>query len=169
MLDAPSLNSESIDLIRRNMREDPSRFVSCVSTLRDLVSNRPPIREICLNVLLDYCINPDVKMRSTSIVAVKKWVPDHQDIAPKVESFAIQALQTLTQSTIPDDDIDVDNEVKDENGDTEMKDNDNNNNKESEKEEEENENDSKTKEQEVVRHAELFFALCARKNELLDE
>ncbi|KAG2226315.1 hypothetical protein INT45_005987, partial [Circinella minor] len=162
MLDAPSLNSESIDLIRRYMREDPTRFVSCVSTLRDLVSNRPPIREICLNVLLDYCINPDVKMRSTSIVAVKKWVPDHQDIAPKVESFAIQALHTLTQPTIPDDD----NMDNDENGDTKMKDN---NNKESEKEEEEKENDSKTKEQEVVRHAELFFALCARKNELLDE
>ncbi|KAI8144483.1 Symplekin tight junction protein C terminal-domain-containing protein [Fennellomyces sp. T-0311] len=142
MLDAPALNTEAIDILRRNMREEPQRFVSCVSTLRDLVAHRPPVREVCLNVLLDYCINPDVKMRSTSIVAVKKWVPDHQAIAPKVEAYAIQALQTLTMASLGED--------KSEN--------------------DEMETDKEAwKEQDVVRHAELFFALCAKKNDLLDE
>ncbi|KAI9495403.1 Symplekin tight junction protein C terminal-domain-containing protein [Zychaea mexicana] len=170
MLDAPALNAESIDLIRRNMRENPARFVSCVSTLRDLVAHRPPVRQVCLNVLLDYCINRDVKMRSTSIVAVRKWVPDHPAIAPQVEAYAIQALQTLTQSGDDDDDENGQEkqDVEDEQGDTTMttpaakQDG-------QQGQEEEDEDAEAWKEQDVVRHAELFFALCAKKNDLLDE
>lgn len=145
LLDAPAINSEVIDVLRKLMKEEPARFVSCVSTLRDLVANRIPTRDMCLNVLLEYCLNPDIKMRSTSIVAVKKWVPDHPAISPKVQSFAIEALETLTRGPPP--------------GTTKM----------DGMEPMETEDSNEWSELDVVRHAELFFALCAKQNDLLDE
>ncbi|KAJ8651678.1 hypothetical protein O0I10_012746 [Lichtheimia ornata] len=160
LLDAPAINTEAIDLIRKHMSDEPSRFVSCVSTLRDLVANRPPVRDMCLDVLLEYCTNPDVKMRSTGIVVVKKWVPDHPTIAPKVEAFAIKALHTLTGEPPAKKVEAMDVDPPTENGqeqDTE------------EEKKEQVEEPAEWSEQDVVRHAELFFALCAKKNDLLDE
>lgn len=160
LLDAPAINTEAIDLIRQHMTNEPSRFVSCVSTLRDLVANRPPVRDMCLDVLLEFCTNPDVKMRSTGIVVVKKWVPDHPTIAPKVEAYAIKALDTLTgepPAKKVEEKMDVDPPVENGQQDTE------------EEKKEQVEEPAEWSEQDVVRHAELFFALCAKKNDLLDE
>lgn len=160
LLDAPAINTEAIDLIRQHMTNEPSRFVSCVSTLRDLVANRPPVRDMCLDVLLEFCTNPDVKMRSTGIVVVKKWVPDHPTIAPKVEAYAIRALDTLTgepPAKKVEEKMDVDSPVENDQQDTE------------EEKKEQVEEPAEWSEQDVVRHAELFFALCAKKNDLLDE
>lgn len=160
LLDAPAINTEAIDLIRKHMSDEPSRFVSCVSTLRDLVANRPPVRDMCLDVLLEYCTNPDVKMRSTGIVVVKKWVPDHPTIAPKVEAFAIKALHTLTGEPPAKKVEAMDVDPPTENGQQEDTE---------EEKKEQVEEPAEWSEQDVVRHAELFFALCAKKNDLLDE
>ncbi|KAG0189235.1 hypothetical protein DFQ28_003699 [Apophysomyces sp. BC1034] len=143
LVDAPALNADVVDIIRNQMREQPERFVSCVSTLRDLVTSRLTVRDKCLSVLLDLCISPDKKTRLTSIVAVKKWVPDQDAISPKVERYAIEAIQTLTQEP----------PVKTEGEDSVMSETEQN----------------QWSEQDVVRHAELFLFLCAKKQELLNE
>ncbi|KAF7726961.1 hypothetical protein EC973_008156 [Apophysomyces ossiformis] len=143
LIDVPALNGDVVDIIRNQMKEQPERFVSCVSTLRDLVTSRLTVRDKSLSVLLDLCISPDIKTRSTSIVAVKKWVPDHVAISPKVEQYAIEAIQTLTKE--PPMRSDGEDTVMDET------------------------NESEWSEQDVVRHAELFFILCAKKQELLNE
>ncbi|KAI9323853.1 Symplekin tight junction protein C terminal-domain-containing protein [Dichotomocladium elegans] len=167
LLDAPVIHQEAVEIVRKHMKEEPSRFVSCVSTLRELVTNRPPVRDACLNVLLDYCINPDIKMRSTSIVAVKKWVPDHPDIASKVEAYAIQALNMLTKNPPKKDKAGKEeSEQKQEPMEIEPAEE----RKDGEGAESADDSDSNGwTEQDVVRHAELFFALCVKKNDLLDE
>ncbi len=94
LLNAPELNEMSIEFVQKNLFV-PERFVPCVSTLRNLVTHRPAIRFIALQVLLDLCINENDNIRITSIVAVKKW-NQQPDIYTRVEEYAIQALNVLT-------------------------------------------------------------------------
>ncbi|KAI8990775.1 hypothetical protein BDF20DRAFT_903803 [Mycotypha africana] len=140
VLEAPDVDITVIDMIKNNLETVSERFVSCVSTLRSLVTNRPTIRYAALDVLLNLCINEDDKKRRTSIVAVKKWNPNQAEIFERVEKFSIESLHNLTkpikeqQQTNNDDDANNDWTEKD-----------------------------------VVRFAELFFVLCTRRPVLLKE
>lgn len=96
LLDAPNLDSKVIDLVKDNFETIPERFVSCVSTLRSLVTNRPTIRYPALQVLLDLCTHENDKRRRTIIMIVKKWNSDQNDINKKVEEFSVKALNELT-------------------------------------------------------------------------
>ncbi|KAI8393729.1 Symplekin tight junction protein C terminal-domain-containing protein [Radiomyces spectabilis] len=149
---APALDQKVIDILRQHMEEEPSHFVWCVATLRDIIQQRPPVRDPCLDVLLNLCISADVKTRSTSIVAVKKWVPDHPVIARKVEQYAIESLQELKTAQLKE----VQEAPQDTGEDSTM----------TEAPEEEAQGWT---EQDVVRHAELYFALCVKKHELLHQ
>ncbi|RCH77617.1 hypothetical protein CU098_003446, partial [Rhizopus stolonifer] len=104
LLDAPELDQKVIDLVQQNLNV-PERFVSCVSTLRSLVTNRPPIRLAALQVLLDLCTNPNDKMRRTSIVAVKKWNTNQEEMNGRVESFAIKSLHALKSTEWTEKDV----------------------------------------------------------------
>ncbi|KAG1241147.1 hypothetical protein G6F68_016975 [Rhizopus microsporus] len=75
----------------------PERFVTCISTLRSLVTNKVGVRYEALQVLLDLCVHPYDKMRRTSIVAVKKWNVDQEDIDARVEAYSIRVLHQLTE------------------------------------------------------------------------
>ncbi|KAI9012661.1 Symplekin tight junction protein C terminal-domain-containing protein [Phycomyces nitens] len=197
LMDAPAISTDVIELIRATMAKEPARFVACASTLRDLVANRPPVRDQCLEVLLNFCISPDVKTRSTSIVVVKKWVPDHPVISPKVEEFATNALRVLTtdppsrESSVKEEPMeDIKKEaveegikVKVEEDATELSDFNEPPNEDTEMAEpqikikeaiegdddEDEEEPNEWSELDVVRHAELFFALCVKKHELLKD
>lgn len=95
LLEAPELNEETIGLVKENMQSVPERFVSCVSTLRSLVINRPTVRFMALQVLLDLCINENDQIRQTSIMAVKKWNENQTDVNTRVETFSVEALNVL--------------------------------------------------------------------------
>jgi symplekin len=153
LLDAPELDAKVIDLIKQNLESVPERFVPCVSTLRSLVTNRPTVRFLALQVLLDLCKHTNDKMRRTSIVAVKKWNLNQLEINEKVESFAVEALHTLVQLK-QDQSTDVTmDEASQEEQDAESK---------------EDAKDAWIK-LEVVRHAELYFVLCTKRPTLLKE
>jgi hypothetical protein len=157
LLDAPELDAKVIDLVKQNLESVPERFVPCVSTLRSLVTNRPTVRFLALQVLLDLCTHANDKMRRTSIVAVKKWNANQLEINEKVESFAVQALHTLVELK---EDQDTDMSMDETN-----------------KEDQEAYKDETSKEEakdawiklEVVRHAELYFVLCTKRPSLLKE
>ncbi|GAA5817883.1 hypothetical protein MFLAVUS_011462 [Mucor flavus] len=100
LLEAPELNEETIEFIKDNLKSVPERFVSCVSTLRSLVINRPTIRFVALQVLLDLCINENDQIRQTSIMAVKKWNDNQSQVNSRVEQFAISSLNQLTDKEI---------------------------------------------------------------------
>ncbi|KAG2209164.1 hypothetical protein INT47_005456 [Mucor saturninus] len=95
LLEAPELNEETIELVKENLQSVPERFVSCVSTLRNIVINRPTVRWMALQVLLDLCINENDQIRQTSIMAVKKWNENQTHINTRVESYSVEALQVL--------------------------------------------------------------------------
>ncbi|KAK4511964.1 uncharacterized protein ATC70_003963 [Mucor velutinosus] len=152
LLEAPELDDKTIDLVKQNLDSVPERFVPCVSTLRSLITNRPTVRFMALQVLLDLCTNENDKMRRTSIVAVKKWNANQADINHRVETFSIEALHVLTGEKSPTDAV-------------------------TEEAPEEEETDQEEKKQEatawtekdVVRHAELYFVLCTKRPSLLKE
>ncbi|GAN10564.1 hypothetical protein MAM1_0370c10107 [Mucor ambiguus] len=145
LLEAPELDDKTIDLIKQNLDSVPERFVPCVSTLRSLITNRPTVRFMALQVLLDLCTNKDDKMRRTSIVAVKKWNDNQADINRRVEAFSIEALHVLTGEKSP---AAAGEEAPDR---------------------EEEEKATAWTEKDVVRHAELYFVFCTKRPSLLKE
>ncbi|KAG0858487.1 hypothetical protein G6F17_002751 [Rhizopus arrhizus] len=96
-MDAPALDAQCVALVKQNLEHMPERFVTCISTLRSLVTNKVGVRYEALQVLLDLCVHPYDKMRRTSIVAVKKWNVDQEDIDARVEAYSIRVLHQLTE------------------------------------------------------------------------
>ncbi|CAO0793104.1 unnamed protein product [Mucor circinelloides] len=147
LLEAPELDEKTIDLIKQNLDSVPERFVPCVSTLRSLITNRPTVRFMALQVLLDLCTHDNDKMRRTSIVAVKKWNANQADVNTRVETFSIEALHVLTRekspATAPVAAATTSTEQASE--------------------------DTAWTEKDVVRHAELYFVLCTKRPSLLKE
>lgn len=139
LLEAPELNEETIELVKENLYNVPQRFVPCVSTLRSLVTNRPAIRSLALQVLLDICTNENDNMRRTGLVAVKKY--DQPDIHTKVEEFSVKALNVLATPK----DVEMNGEGG---GD---------------------ESDKEWSSKDVLRHAELYFVSCNKRPSLLKE
>lgn len=160
LLAAPALNEAVIEKIHYVMQEQQTnRFVMCVATLRDLAAQRPPVRARCLSILLTLCTDPDIKTRSTAIAAVKRWVPLHP-IATQVEHRAIESLQLLLSSP-PEPSVKegtpIDSSAPSDSNQVDEKDN------------HETPEPAVWAEQDVVRHTDLFFALCTKKQSLLQE
>lgn len=149
LLEAPELDAKTIDVIKQNLLSVPERFVPCVSTLRSLITNRPTVRYMALQVLLDLCTHDNDKMRRTSIVAVKKWNANQADINHRVETFSIEALHVLTGEKGPTDAAEEAPEKEDQ-------------------DDKEPEATAWT-EKDVVRHAELYFVFCTKRPSLLKE
>jgi symplekin len=98
--------------------------------------------------------------RSSAIITVKRWVPDHPQVANEVETFAIESLNVLrneyspqlydyhyhagTQSAIAETTVEGEESAK-------------------------TLEDVKWTEVDALRHMELFFGLCSKKHELLTE
>ncbi|KAG1448971.1 hypothetical protein G6F56_008789 [Rhizopus delemar] len=175
LLDAPALDARCVELVKENLHNVPERFVTSISILRSLVTNKPMVRYDALQVLLDLCIHPNDKMRRTSIVAVKKWNVDQQDIDGQVEAYSIKVLNELTKKreTIPDEDTEMTEEAEKSKVDKPEEDV---VDKPEEDVVEKPEEDVVEKseeigwtEKEVVRYAELYFVLCTKKPSLLKE
>ncbi|CAO3698938.1 unnamed protein product [Rhizopus microsporus] len=163
LLDAPALDARCVELVKENLHQVPERFVTSISTLRSLVMNKPAVRYDALQVLLDLCVHPNDKMRRTSIVAVKKWnmMDEQEDIDARVETYSIEALQTLkslSKEKIEAMEVDETNNAAEEDDEAANA-----------PEKEEEEEKANTIEKEVVRHAELYFVLCTKKPSLLKE
>ncbi|ORZ11521.1 hypothetical protein BCR42DRAFT_421270 [Absidia repens] len=171
LLAAPSLNEAVIEKIYDVMQEQQTnRFVMCVATLRDLAAQRPTVRARCLSILLTLCTDPDIKSRSTAITAVKRWVPFHP-ISTQVERHAINSLQLLLSSPPlspheKESSVNISPSTKDA---TLMTDDEPVNNQVDKKDDDEASEPlaSVWAEQDVVRHTDLFFALCTKNQGLL--
>ncbi|KAL9538666.1 hypothetical protein MBANPS3_010760 [Mucor bainieri] len=148
LLEAPDVDDRTIDLIKQNLDSVPERFVPCVSTLRSLITNRPTVRFMALQVLLDLCTNENDKMRRTSIVAVKKWNANQADINHRVEAFSIEALHALTGEKAPAAAAVTTSTTEDA---------------------PEQQDAIAWTEKDVVRHAELYFVFCTKRPSLLKE
>ncbi|KAK9765013.1 hypothetical protein K7432_006996 [Basidiobolus ranarum] len=162
-LDIPEVTEHAASMVKICC-DDAQRLLMGLALLRDLTNLRPPIRDVCLEILLSYCIHKERSTRSPAIVTVKKWVPDHVNITAKIEAFALESLQSLsdmsfdTNNDDPEDIVDAAEVADIEQIDTDM----NTSVVESAK-------DQQKLEQDIVRHLELFFALCTKNPDFLKE
>jgi symplekin len=88
-----------------------------VTTLRDIINLRPPVRDTALQILLDLTSHPGIsflliftrlsnilrlslerKIRVFAINTVKRWVPSSSNISPIVTNYALQMVRRLGQT-----------------------------------------------------------------------
>ncbi|KAJ3125343.1 hypothetical protein HK098_000350 [Nowakowskiella sp. JEL0407] len=142
LMDVPYVTDWAVESVVKQYCEDPERMQLGFSTLKDLINLRPAIRECCLDLLLEQCVHKNKSIRSHAILTAKRWiVSEHIEIAPKVESYGIQTLQQI-KYVVQEDDLE---------------------------DAEDNEEYEKYKDNEILRHVELYFAICSRKQNLLSE
>jgi symplekin len=174
LIEAPEITDEAIGVIESYCNEE-ERMPLGISTLRDLVLYRPAVRQVCLNIMLYLCLHKDKTTRATSIVTVKKFYREHESLGPKVESFALETIKKLQGPPDVDEDEEVEEEKPGMNGQTQMED------VKKEPVKMEGEKVEQIKEEEVVaklpvwrevdiiRHLELYFSLCSKHQDFLDE
>ncbi|MBW0483606.1 hypothetical protein O181_023321 [Austropuccinia psidii MF-1] len=97
LLDLPYIPER--ELIRlQELCQDPNKLTIGFTTLRDLTSMRPAIRNQTLDVLLGLTTHSRRQTRNAAIMSVKSWVlptSGMKSLGDRVVSFAIQLLQRL--------------------------------------------------------------------------
>ncbi|ORY07315.1 hypothetical protein K493DRAFT_310239 [Basidiobolus meristosporus CBS 931.73] len=152
-LDIPEVTEHAASMVKMCC-DDSQKLLMGLSLLRDLANLRPPIRDVCLDILLSYCIHKERSTRSPAIVTVKKWVPDHVNITAKIEAFALESLQSLSDMSLDTNNEDAEPAEID---------------PVSTEPSEGGAKNQQRDEQDIVRHLELFFALCTKKPDFLKE
>ena len=74
---------------------DVERSIVGFLALRELVETRPPVRAQTLDILLQLCTHPDIKLRVMAISTVKRWVPG-SPMSAEVIGYGLQVLRRLT-------------------------------------------------------------------------
>jgi symplekin len=77
---------------------DVERSIVGFLALRELVETRPPVRAQTLDILLQLCTHPDIKLRVMAISTVKRWVPG-SPMSTEVIGYGLQVLKRLTTAT----------------------------------------------------------------------
>ena len=173
LIEAPEITDEAISVIENYCNEE-ERMPLGISTLRDLVLYRPAVRETCLNIMLFLCLHKDKTTRATSIVTVKKFYREHPGLGPKVEAFALETIKKLQGPPDPDEDVTLEEEEKQDDGqpDEDVKQEILKTENEEEEQVKQEELEAKTptwKEVDIIRHLELYFSLCSKHQDFLDE
>ncbi|KAJ3025987.1 hypothetical protein HK097_006549, partial [Rhizophlyctis rosea] len=183
LLEVPEITEDCINFLRR-FCDDPERMQLGLGTVRDLIKGRPASREGCLRVLEEFCLSPVKATRSTAIVIARRFFAENKAIAVRIEGFARGSVGRLAGEPPSGPPVSVDGEdlKLDENGevvkaeeDSVVVDEDGEDGKKVEEGGGGGENGEKDKadkgrewkEEDVVRHLEVFLAVCSRKHELL--
>eukprot|EP01114_Cavostelium_apophysatum_P016347 TRINITY_DN4626_c0_g1_i1.p1 TRINITY_DN4626_c0_g1~~TRINITY_DN4626_c0_g1_i1.p1 ORF type:complete len:1070 (+),score=251.71 TRINITY_DN4626_c0_g1_i1:69-3278(+) len=157
VLEAPELPAQTFDTIREYC-EDSERSIVGLSTLRDLIAMRPPYSDQSLEILLNYTSHPSEIVRSAAIrlVANRLYTGQEDQISVTIERHARILLESLVHvvqidetpmvtderlEQLPDDSQLAKTDVKSE--------------------------QEKFSEEEAKCRVLLYFALCTRKEELV--
>ncbi|KAI8804581.1 Symplekin tight junction protein C terminal-domain-containing protein [Cladochytrium replicatum] len=170
LIDVPEVTQWTVEVVLQRYCEDPERMQLGIFTLRDLINLRPAVRELCLDMLLKFCIYRVKSIRSTAILTAKRWIaPETKTIGDAVESFALEALRALAQPPPPSAASD---DVSSPGGGDEDGAEDKRENREDTSEGKHGNNTADStqwKEDGIVRHCELYFSICSRKPDFLSE
>jgi symplekin len=178
LIEAPEITDEAIGVIESYCNEE-ERMPLGISTLRDLVLYRPAVRDVCLNIMLFLCLHKDKTTRATSIVTVKKFYREHPTLGPKVEAFALETIkklqgppeiETQEETAVENDkeegpEVDKMEPAKGEGEPVAAEDT----AQRQEAKETEEPKQPTWKETDIIRHLELYFSLCSKHQEFLDE
>jgi hypothetical protein len=173
LIESPELTDEAISVIENYCNEE-ERMPLGISTLRDLVLYRPAVRNTCLDIMLSLCLHKDKTTRATSIVTVKKFYKEHPSLGPKVEAFALSVVQKLQhppeiEEEMKEDNQQVNGEATVEEPTAEAQNEDIVPQEEGNEEKPDRGTTEAWKETDIIRHLELYFSLCSKHQDLLEE
>jgi symplekin len=88
---------QSVISVLESLCVDVERSIVGFLALRELVETRPPVRAQTLDILLQLCTHPDLKLRVMAISTVKRWVPG-SPMSTEVIGYGLQVLKRLTSA-----------------------------------------------------------------------
>ncbi|KAI8450422.1 Symplekin tight junction protein C terminal-domain-containing protein [Phakopsora pachyrhizi] len=97
LLDLPYIPERELSRLNQ-LCQDPKKLAIGFTTLRDLTSMRPTLRNRTLDVLLGLSTHSQRQTRNAAIMSVKSWVMPNgamKNLGDRVVSFAVQLLQEL--------------------------------------------------------------------------
>jgi symplekin len=173
LLDIPEIPP---NIIKRNIKrycESPERMPVGIYTLRNLIALRKANMKECLDLLLSYGENPDKSTRSNAIITLKRWIGD-TELSHYIENYAVGIIKLLLNPSPPPSENNKKDENKEKEDDTKQEketpsSENENNKKETDKNKKEKGKSIGWKENDIIRHLELYFAICSKKHELLSE
>jgi len=173
LLDIPEIPPNLIEKNIKRYCENPERMQVGIYTLKNLIVLRKANMKECLDLLLTYGIHPDKSTRSTAIITLKRWIGD-TDLSHYIEEYSLNIIKLLLKSSPPsskekkEEQNEKDKEKEDKDIKDKEKDNNNNNEKETKNEKDKDKEKSVGwKDNDIVRHLQLYFAICSKKHELL--
>ena len=146
---------QSVISVLESICLDVERSIVGFLALRELVETRPPVRAQTLDILLQLCTHPDLKLRVMAISTVKRWVPG-SPMSAEVIGYGLQVLKRLTS-------VRTKAKVEGEEEDVKMEDV-----QEEKKEDVPSRYLGEVSPETVRQHVELIFALSRRQQDLLE-
>lgn len=148
---------------------DVERSIVGFLALRDLIESRPPVRQQSLDILLQLCTHPDLKLRVMAISTVKRWVPG-SPMSAQVIAYGLGVLKRLTTAPVAASTTDAaaEAETGGEDADVKMADVSTADGNGTEEEEVHSRFLTEVTPDTVRQHVELIFALSRRQQNLLD-
>jgi len=150
---------QSVISVLESLCLDIERSIVGFLALRELVETRPPVRAQTLDILLQLCTHPDLKLRVMAISTVKRWVPG-SPMSAEVIGYGLQVLKRLTSAG---GSAKVEGQGEGEDADVKMEDV-----QEETKEEVPSRYLGEVTPDTVRQHVELIFALSRRQQDLLE-
>lgn len=99
VLEAPIITDSALEVIRRYC-EDESRVYLGMTTLKELISNRPSRQFQYLHVLLDLSSHEKEKVRTTALSFLKRMY-EKEHLRDYIEKFALNYMQLLVHPNPP--------------------------------------------------------------------
>jgi symplekin len=109
VLDLPFISERELMRLQQ-MCQDPTKITVAFSTLRDLTTMRPTLRNRTLDVLLGLSTHSRRQIRTAAIMSVKSWVSPNNTmnhLGERVVSFAVQLLQKLEKNEEDDNENNI--------------------------------------------------------------
>ncbi|TDL24074.1 hypothetical protein BD410DRAFT_767966 [Rickenella mellea] len=170
LLDIPLVPPDVLNLLR-DLCIDQERMQVGFTTLREFVSQRPPMRTQAMKILLDLSTHPEKVTRGAAIITLKRWAtPDICPMNDMIRNFALQLLRRLQSRPTPDSkppDSDMNGDAS--HADEAMEDGEMPQEELVQTEYLPAQIDLPAQKPQVLQHVELIFALCVKVPELLDE
>lgn len=102
LLDVPEIPSGVLQTLRR-LSESLATNIVGITTLRDLIHMRPPIRAQALQIVLDLTTHPERKIRLVPINLAKRWISEARPFNKSVLDYALQMVRKLAPENSGDD------------------------------------------------------------------
>lgn len=94
LLDVPEIPPAVLQTLRR-LSESLATNIVGITTLRDLIHMRPPIRSQALQIVLDLTTHSERKIRLVPINLAKRWISEARPFNKSVLDYALQMVRKL--------------------------------------------------------------------------